>query len=60
MSELFRKIKFCEDCLLGGGFSSTVRDEIQRVGNRNCGFYIVPELLNDKSYSFGVGEGHFF
>ena len=58
MSKLFRKIKFCEDCLLGGG--STVRDEIQRAGNGNWGFYIVPKLLNDKSIFFWSRGGHFF
>ena len=58
MSKLFRKIKLCEDCLLGGG--STVRDEIQRAVNRNCFFYIVPELLNDKSIFFWSRGGHFF
>lgn len=37
-----------------------MRDEIQRAANRNCGFYIVPELLNDKSIFFWSRGGHFF
>ena len=50
MSKLFRKIKFCEDCLLGGGFSSTVRDEIQRAGNCNCGFLHCPKAFERQEY----------
>ena len=37
-----------------------MRDEIQRAGNCNCGFYIVPKLLNDKSIFFWSRGGHFF
>lgn len=47
MSKLFRKIKFCEDCLLGG---STVRDEIQRAGNCNCGFLHCPKAFERQEY----------
>ena len=60
MNKLFREIKFRKDSLLGKEYNFPIQREmkIQWVGDHNCGFYIVPELLHDKSvvYSFGVGE----
>ena len=60
MNRLFHEIKFWKDCLLGREYNFPIQREMktQWAGNRNCGFYIVPELLNDRSvvYSFGVGE----
>lgn len=60
MNKLFREIKFRKDCLLGKEYNFPIQREmkIQWAGDHNCGFYIVPELLHDKSvvYSFGVGE----
>ena len=54
------EIKSRKDCLLGKECNFSIQREmkIQWAGDHNCGFYIVPELLHDKSvvYSFGVGE----
>jgi len=60
MHPFLRKIKFYKDCLNGREhyFPIDIKMNILWAGNKNCGFYIIPELLSDDSivYSFGIGE----
>jgi FkbM family methyltransferase len=60
MNPFFLKLKVIKDCLIGRNcyFPIQAKENIEWVGNEDCGFYVVPGLLSGKSivYSLGVGE----
>jgi FkbM family methyltransferase len=60
MNSFFQKLKFYKDCLIGKNcyFPVQIKMKTQWAGNQYGGFFIIPELLSEKSivYSFGIGE----